>query len=69
MTQEIINLNSNAAQPGINQEAIKSLKILVPDDDALNTFDIFIEGVLSKITKMLKKIILYPKLEILFYQD
>lgn len=49
MTQEIINLNSNAAQPGINQEAIKSLKILVPDDDVLNTFDIFIEGVLSKI--------------------
>lgn len=55
MTQEIINLNSNAAQPGINQEAIKSLKILVPDDDALNTFDIFIEGVLSKIYENVKE--------------
>ena len=39
MTNEIINLNSNSAQPGINQKDVKSLPILVPDLKILSKFN------------------------------
>lgn len=39
MTNEIINLNSNSAQPGINQTDVKSLPILVPDLEIMNKFN------------------------------
>lgn len=38
MTNEIINLNSNSAQPGINQNDVKSLPILVPEVEVMNKF-------------------------------
>lgn len=38
MTNEIINLNSNSAQPGINQKDVKSLPILIPSDNIMDKF-------------------------------
>ncbi|MCH7568741.1 MAG: restriction endonuclease subunit S [Nanoarchaeota archaeon] len=49
MTQKIINLNSNAAQPGINQISVISLPILIIDNATRRSFDLFIEPLLSKI--------------------
>lgn len=39
VTQEIISLNSNSAQPGINQSGVKSLPILIPTLDAILSFE------------------------------
>lgn len=39
VTQEIISLNSNSAQPGINQIGVKSLPILLPTPDVISSFD------------------------------
>ena len=39
MTQKIIGLNANSAQPGINQPAVKGLPILIPPIDVLERFD------------------------------
>jgi type I restriction enzyme S subunit len=39
MTQEIVNLNSNSAQPGINQVGVRGLKLLIPPDDVVVAFD------------------------------
>lgn len=49
MTQNIINLNANSAQPGINQVQVKSLKILVPNKSIINKFDIVVVSLLKKI--------------------
>ncbi len=49
ITTNIVNLNSNAAQPGINQEEVKSLNVLIPCVDVLNDFDIFAESILNQI--------------------
>ena len=39
MTQEIISLNSNSAQPGINQQGVRSLAILKAPDPVVEAFD------------------------------
>jgi len=39
ITKKIINLNANSAQPGINQPAVKSLPILVPQKDIVKLYD------------------------------
>ena len=39
MTRKIITLNSNTAQPGINQRGVRGLPILMPTDDILSAFD------------------------------
>ena len=39
MTKNIINLNTNSAQPGINSTSVKTLKILLPSDKMLNLFN------------------------------
>jgi type I restriction enzyme S subunit len=39
MTHEIISLNSNSAQPGINQSGVRSLPLLIPHDDVVRAFD------------------------------
>jgi len=49
VTQEIINLNSNAAQPGINKPSVKTLPILIPSREIVNLFG----KVVTPITKML----------------
>lgn len=39
MTKNIINLNTNSAQPGINSTSVKTLRILLPSDKTLNLFN------------------------------
>ena len=39
MTQEIISLNSNSAQPGINQQGVRSLPLLMAPDAVVEAFD------------------------------
>jgi type I restriction enzyme S subunit len=39
MTQEIISLNSNSAQPGINQQGVRGLPLLIPPDSVVEAFD------------------------------
>jgi type I restriction enzyme S subunit len=39
MTQKIVSLNSNSAQPGINQGGVRSLPILVPPWPVIDAFD------------------------------
>jgi type I restriction enzyme S subunit len=39
MTQEIISLNSNSAQPGINQQGVRSLPFLMPPAPVVEAFD------------------------------
>ncbi|WP_429861607.1 hypothetical protein, partial [Enterococcus faecalis] len=39
VTQSIINLNANSAQPGINQSKLKTLKILTPKFNYVEMFD------------------------------
>lgn len=49
MTKEIIALNSNSAQPGINQKGVSSLKLLLPSTELLRIFD---EIIATKILKI-----------------
>ena len=49
MTNEIINLNSNSAQPGINQNDVKSLPILVPDSETMDKFNNIISPMINQI--------------------
>jgi type I restriction enzyme S subunit len=39
MTQEIISLNSNSAQPGINQTGVRRLPYLCPRKEVIDAFD------------------------------
>jgi type I restriction enzyme, S subunit len=39
MTQEIVSLNSNSAQPGINQSGVRGLPVLLPKDEVVDAFD------------------------------
>jgi type I restriction enzyme S subunit len=39
MTHEIISLNSNSAQPGINQQGVRGLPLLIPPDSVVEAFD------------------------------
>lgn len=49
VTQNIINLNANSAQPGINQTQVKSLKILIPCIEINNKFTEIVEKLLVKL--------------------
>ena len=49
MTSEIINLNSNSAQPGINQAGIIQLSILFPSEVIIKSFDQIIEPIITHI--------------------
>ena len=42
MTQEIISLNSNSAQPGINKVGVRSLPFMVPSSEVLASFDLWV---------------------------
>ena len=55
MTENIKNLNSNAAQPGINQEDVKSLPILVPPAEIVLKIDRILEQILNQIFVLAKK--------------
>jgi len=49
------NLNSNAAQPGINQKKIKTLQINIPSNELLLRFDSFSESSVKQIYKLARK--------------
>lgn len=55
MTQNIRNLNSNAAQPGINQSGVNGLPIIIPSHEVLDKFDEIIEPILSLLFTLAKK--------------
>lgn len=55
MTQNIRNLNVNAAQPGINQAGVKGLPILLPQNKLINTFENIVEPLLSELFNLAKK--------------
>ena len=55
VTSDIINLNSNAAQPGINQMGVKSLPILLADDASMDKSNEMIYPLLSEIFNLAKK--------------
>ncbi|MCH9008376.1 hypothetical protein IIA29_10280 [candidate division KSB1 bacterium] len=55
MTSRIISLNSNAAQPGINQKGVKGLPILLADNSPLLRFDGVIEPILTELFNLTKK--------------
>lgn len=49
MTQNIINLNANSAQPGINQTQVRSLSILIPSKEVICKFDEVIDSLLHRL--------------------
>lgn len=49
MTREIIALNSNSAQPGINKRGIQSLPILIPESVTVKAFDEVVQPIVDKI--------------------
>ena len=49
MTEEIIALNSNSAQPGINQKGVSNLSVLLPDAYLIKIFDQLIYSITIKI--------------------
>jgi type I restriction enzyme S subunit len=48
------NLNSNAAQPGINQKKIKTLPVITPTSDLLLKFDSIVEPIVKQIYQLAK---------------
>jgi len=55
MTQNIKNLNANAAQPGINQAGVKGLPILLPDEIMLKKLDDVINPMMGLLFNLAKK--------------
>lgn len=55
MTQNIKNLNANAAQPGINQAGVKGLPILLPDEIMLKKLDDVIDPMMGLLFNLAKK--------------
>ncbi|GIW60631.1 MAG: hypothetical protein KatS3mg087_1697 [Patescibacteria group bacterium] len=49
MTQEIRSLNSNSAQPGINQQGVRSLPCLIPSVPVLDAFDQFLRPLTDRL--------------------
>ena len=61
MTQNIRNLNANAAQPGINQEGVRGLPLLIPTEPLINLFDDRIEPLLTLLFNLAKKNVVLNK--------
>ncbi|HRD01043.1 MAG TPA: restriction endonuclease subunit S [Candidatus Saccharicenans sp.] len=51
ITQEIVALNSNSAQPGINQAGVNGLPLLQPLDEIVNEFDQIVKPIFDRIFK------------------
>ena len=48
-------LNANAAQPGINQESLKSLRILWPSENVIEEFNEKVESLMKLIFVVAKQ--------------
>ena len=55
MTNKIINLNANAAQPGINQAGVNGLPVLLPFKESLDMFEETSEPILAELFNLSKK--------------
>jgi type I restriction enzyme S subunit len=55
MTQNIINLNANAAQPGINQSGVRGLPILLPPSSLLEKVEQTLEPLLGALFNCAKR--------------
>lgn len=55
VTQKIIGLNTNAAQPGINQPGVKGLSLLLPEKRLIDLFETHAEPLLSLLFNLAKK--------------
>lgn len=53
--EKMQKLNKNAAQPGINQDAIKLLKILMPTEQLIREFDNFVTPIVKRIFVLAKQ--------------
>jgi len=53
--EKIINLNANAAQPGINQAGVKSLPILLPPKNLIRLFDEKVDPIIGMLFNLAKK--------------
>lgn len=53
--EKMQKLNKNSAQPGINQEAIKSLGLIIPSDRVLGQFDAMVTPMISKLFALAKQ--------------
>lgn len=51
-TERIKQLNTNAAQPGINQEQVKGLTIVLPKKEYIEKFDNLVNSMVSEIFKL-----------------
>jgi type I restriction enzyme S subunit len=49
ITEKIINLNANSAQPGINKESVGTLEIMIPERRVLDLFNKIGMPILEKI--------------------
>ena len=48
--------NANAAQPGINQQSVGGLKLVVPDEKTAKHFDRLVEPLLAELINLAKRI-------------
>lgn len=48
--------NANAAQPGINQETVRGLELILPDERTAAHFDLLVEPLLAEIINLAKRI-------------
>ena len=48
--------NANAAQPGINQETVRGLELILPDERTAAHFDRLVEPLLAEIVNVAKRI-------------
>ena len=55
MAQAIINLNTNAAQPGISQKKVRSLPFLLPDRETLDAFEQIVEPLMATLFNLAKR--------------
>ncbi len=55
VTQKIIGLNANAAQPGINQPGVKGLPILLPEKRLIDLFDAQTDPLMGLLFNLAKK--------------
>lgn len=49
MTQRIVSLNSNSAQPGLNQQGVRSLPFLMPTDCVVEAFDYLVKPLTDRL--------------------
>lgn len=55
VTHTIVSLNTNAAQPGINQPGVKSLLVLLPNKELIDLFDAQVEPMIALLFNLAKK--------------